>query len=739
MRTVITVIGALIVTLPTVTFAQSTLPTPSEPRDVAAAAFSGRLFGNIDFGGRFSDIDGDPARYQRYRDLRDGPFAENMSFARRNADWTFLAQADNIGYRDQRYFAEYRTVGRLQVSFLYDQIPLYISRDTRTLYSTVQDGVLRLEDTMQANNEAGITTIRNYSDQAAQFEARTRRDTSVLDLIFNATRELDIMANITSAAREGEIPYGASFGFNNLVEVAVPIDQRTTNAKTSLEWANNRGHVNVGWDGSWFDNRIETLVWDNPLKITDAPSYANAYSDGKGPSQARMALWPSNTQQYVHATGSVTTPGRGRALAYVAIGESRQDADLLPHTINTMIPTSALERPTAEAEVRNTMFNLQYSAHPANRVAVIARYRYADVDNRTPHFETFERVRFDGVYDNAANSPEPEVYSIKKKTFDADASFQVLPFTALKLGYTNQIADRTFRVYEETVENAFRISVDATGNQYFTLRALFEDASREGDQLDEHLLSEFGEQSGMRHFDVADRDRRRGTLIATVNPTDVFGFSATAGIGRDEYPASQFGLQDYDSKQFSFGFDIIPSDRVGFTFVWAFEDYASTTRSRSALPPPSPQFDDPLRDWMMDYTGDVRNVDATLDLVDIAPRTSMRFNVNWNDATDNYIYVLVPGTVLPAPVQLDPVINEILHGEFDIVYRVSNQVHLGATYWYEDFHTEDFALGPLTMSDIALPPVQPGLPVTPTNSLLLGYTYRPYTAHTGMVRLTYLW
>jgi MtrB/PioB family decaheme-associated outer membrane protein len=739
MRKVLTFMSALVVTLPTVTFAQSTLPTPTEPRDVAATAFSGRMFGNIDFGGRFSDIEGDPARYERYQDLRDGPFAKNLSFARRTADWTFSASADNIGYRDQRYFAEYRSVGRLQVSFLWDQIPLYISRDTRTLYSESQPGILRLEDTMQANNQAGVTTIRSYADQAAQFEARTRRDIGALDLLFNATRELDLMANVTTAAREGSIPYGASFGFNNLVEVAVPIDQLTTNATTSLDWANRQGQLTVGWDGSWFDNRIETLVWDNPLKITDSPSYSTAYSDGKGPSQARMALWPSNTHQYVHATGSVTTPGRGRALAYFAIGESRQDAALLPHTINTQIPVSDLERPTAEAAVRNTMMNFQYAAHPMQRVALVARYRYADVDNNTPHFETFERVRFDGVYDNAANSPEPEVYSVKRKTFTVDGSFNVLPFTSLKLGYTNEIYDRTFRVYEETVENAFRISLDATGNQYFSVRALFEDSSREGDQLDEHLLSEFGEQPGMRHYDVADRDRRRGTIIASANPNDILGFSATIGIGRDTYPTSEFGLQDYDSNQYSFGFDVIPNDRIGFNFVWAWEDYASVQQSRSALPPPSPQFDDPLRNWMTDYEGTVKNLYATLQVVDIAPRTDFRFNLNWNDAKDTYTYLLVPGTALAAPAQLDPVLNEILHSEIDLTYRLSSQVHIGATYWYEDFNTEDFALGPTTMSDIALPPVQPGLPVTPTTSLLLGYQYRPYTAHTGMVRMTYLW
>jgi MtrB/PioB family decaheme-associated outer membrane protein len=732
-------VGALIVALPAVIFAQSTLPTPTEPRDQAAAAFSGRLFGDIEFGGRFSDIDGDPARYQRYRDLRDGPFAKSVTFNRRTADWTLSARAENLGYRDQRYFAEYNNVGNLRVSFLWDQIPLFISRDTRTLYTQVQPGVFRLEDNLQTNNQAGTTTIRSYADQAARFDTRTRRDIGMLDLVLTATPQLDLMANVTSSARDGAIPYGAPFGFNNIVELPVPIDQRTTDAKTTLEWSNQQGLISVGWDGSWFDNHIETLVWDNPLKITDSPSYSSAYSDGKGPSQSRMALWPSNTHQYVHATGSLTTPGRGRVLAYVAVGESRQDADLVPHTINTMIPEIPLERSTAEAELRNTMFNFQYSAHPINRLGIVARYRYADVDNRTPHFETLGRVRFDGVYDDAANSPEPEAYSIKRKTFDVDGTVRVLPFTAVKLGYTNAIVDRTFRIFEETTENAFRVSVDATGNQYVSVRALYENASREGDMFDEHLLAEFGEQSTMRHYDVADRDRQRVTLIATTNPTDVFGFSASIGVGRDDYPVSGFGLQSYDSNQYSFGFDVIPNDRVGFNLMWAWEDYASLTRSRNALPPPSPQFDDPLRDWMTDYDGTVKNIDATLDLAEIAPRTNLRFNVNWNDAVDTYRYVLVAGSPLPAPQQLDPVVNELLRGAIDLNYQLSSQVRVGASYWYENYKTEDFAFGPLTISDIALPGVQPGLPVVATNSLLLGYLYRPYTAHTGMVRLIYLW
>ena len=722
-------------------FAQATLPAPTDTREQNAASLSGKAYGTIDFGAQFSDVNGDYARYSRYRDLRDAPLADNFLFNRRGNDWTLNATANKIGYHDQRFSGEYRLVGKVKASFDWNQIPLYISSSTRSFYSETEPGVFRLPDAMQASNQAGTTTIRDFASTATPIELRNQRDTGTFDFVYTASRDLDLKFNLTSATRIGNMQYGAPFGFSNLIELPVPLDHRTTNAKAVLEWANQKGLVSVGWDGSWFNNHVETLIWDNPIKIADAPSYANAYSDGKSSAQGRMALWPDNTLQYLHATASVVTPARGRLTGYVAIGASRQNAELLPHTINAAIPVVPLERATAEAEIRNTLFNLQYSVRPIREFAVVARYRYVDMDNRTPHFETLGRVRFDGVLDNAAASPEPEFYSVKRKNFDIDGTLNVIPYTAVRIGYSNAIVDRTLRVVEANEENTFRVSLDTMNNRWVTVRALFEDARRNATHLHEALLEEFGEQPGMRHYDVADRDRRRATLIFTVNPLPSLGFTASAGVGREDYPDSGFGLQSFDTDQYSFGMDFIPGDRVGLNVVYAWEDYASLTRSRTANPPTATDvtFFDARRDWFLDYGGQVRNFDATFDVNGFAPKTDVRFGINWSDVVDDYTYVLTADTVLAAPRQLSPVRNELMRGTVDLSYRLTARVRVGGSYWYEEYKTEDFALGSQIISDIALPTIQPGAtPVAPT-TVLLGYMYRPYKAHTGIVRLTYLW
>ena len=77
--------------------------------------------------GRFSSIDGDPARFQRYQDLRDGLLFTDARYARDDPGgaWLFRAAADNVGWRDGRYAAEYQRTGHFVISGMFDQIPQF--------------------------------------------------------------------------------------------------------------------------------------------------------------------------------------------------------------------------------------------------------------------------------------------------------------------------------------------------------------------------------------------------------------------------------------------------------------------------------------------------------------------------------------------------------------------------------------------------------------------------------------
>ncbi len=732
MRNKLSIAAGLVLISATIAGAQAppSLPAPADPVEIGRSDMSGKLYGSVDFGGRVNRVSGDDARFQRYRDLRPGLYGTNALAGRRTEDWNVEAQAWNAGYRDQKYQVEFQRVGRLSASFLWDQIPMFISRDTRTLFTQAAPGVFRLEDALQQEIQGGTKTLRDFEDQAIRFDMRTERKIGQADIVFNVDRATDIAVKVKNTTREGAIPFGATFGHGNAVELPVPIDTRTTDVQTSLEWANAKGMVRVGWDGSSFNNNVESVTWDNPLRF--GPDIAGL------PSQGRMALWPGNTLTYLHGTGAASLPGRGRLTGYVALGQGRSNEDLLPFTINTAIAPIALARATAEAKQQMTIAQLTFAMRPTRLVSLNAKYRYADLDVQTPVFERLGgSVSIDSTLRAPAFRGPSEYFSVKRVTFDADGAFQVAPFTSVKVGFSHLGADYQNRIWEKTGENVFRVSLDTTGNQYVSVRGVYENRKREGQGFKADVLAEVGELASWRYYDVADRDRQRFTLIANVMPGGIFGLTASAGVGRDEYPEGTHGLQSYDSDQYSAGFTIVPDDRYNLTASYGWEKYRSLQRSRTAATAADQA--NPLRDWTNDYTGKVNFLEAALDIDRAIERTVIRLSTDWNRSNDAYLYGLVAGSPLAVPDQLPAVKSELLRSEVDVTYEITRNLRFGVAYWFDDYNVEDFALGPTTLTGIALPQVRPGEPVVATNALLLGYLYRPYTAHAGFVRLTYLW
>src|SRR5262245_39973791 len=89
--------------------AQTPAPAPAPaqtpaPADAAAADTSRSLFAptrrQFQLGGRFTNVDGDEARFQRYQDVRDGVLFTDAKYAydAPNGAWLFRGTADNLGW-----------------------------------------------------------------------------------------------------------------------------------------------------------------------------------------------------------------------------------------------------------------------------------------------------------------------------------------------------------------------------------------------------------------------------------------------------------------------------------------------------------------------------------------------------------------------------------------------------------------------------------------------------------------
>ena len=380
-----------------------TPPPPQTPAQPAAASptaaddTSGSLFALTDreffIGGRVSSIDGDPARFQRYQDLRDGLLFSGFrySFAQPDGAYTFNTRANNLGWRDQEYFANYNRAGKLSVAGSYQQIPQFYSVDTMTPY-TGTGGTLVLDDAAQRAAQGGAG-LNPYPPIAPQFDLLERRDIGRVDFVATPTPKLDVTANFTTQKHGGELPWGASFGFSNDVEVPLPYDSRTNDFTLGTEWTNAKSMLRVAYSGSWFDNLADPLVWDSPLRLDDASGT---------PGRGRMSLWPSNSAQTISFGGSTKLAHRTQVTGFFSYGLWSNSEPLQPFTINSALAPIALPRTNADAEAHVFSTNVNLTSHPTTDWRFGARFRNYTYSNHMPATSITNYVAYDS---NASTTP----------------------------------------------------------------------------------------------------------------------------------------------------------------------------------------------------------------------------------------------------------------------------------------------------------------------------------------------
>jgi MtrB/PioB family decaheme-associated outer membrane protein len=695
---------------------QATTPPPPAGLDESRSLFD-ETWRQFQLGGRFSSIDGDQARFQRYQDLRNGVLFTDARYAREDSggNWLYRLAADNVGYRDQRYFGEYERTGKFHITGLWDEIPQFYSVDTKTPY-TMTGSPLLLDNATQNAIQHGQATLSAYIPIAPQFDLTERRDIGNINLKATPTPNLDITAAFTSTRHRGELPWGGSFGFSNDVEVAVPYDSRTNDLTIGTEWTNSRNMLRVAYNGSWFDNLDPTLIWDSPLRLTDSAT--------SGPGSGRMQLWPTNTAQTVSVAGYAKFAHRTQVTGFISFGSWSNNEPLLPFTINSALPQILLPRTTAMADARVFTTNLNLVSRPNTDWEFTAHAKVYDYTNDTPPTVITQYVAYDTSVGTSATGG-PRLYAHNRTTFDADATYSGIKPVALNVGYTRNNTGYDFRIFGSTAENVLRLSADAVGTQWATFHAKYEYGSRVGSGLNDNLLVQIGEQPDMRYYDLANRNRNQFTGIVDLVPNDRWTFSASGGVGADDYPDSYFGLQHAAFQTVSFGADFHDPSGLSAGGTYNFERYTGLQRSRSASSDPS-QFNDPNRDWSTDSAETVNYFSIFLTPPKFGTKTEARLSYDFSYAEGSYLYTVVPGGPLPPPSQLPNVYNKLQQLHLDVRHRLSRQLVLSGSYLYEPFRVFDFAFDPSVVNGI----VQP-------SSLVLGYVYRPYTANSFVISLRY--
>jgi hypothetical protein len=361
-------------------------------------------------------------------------------------------------------------------------------------------------------------------------------------------------------------------------------------------------------------------------------------------------------------------------------------------------------------------------------------------------------VRFDAVPEETGGITE--AFNINRNTFDVNASYTGIPYSAIRVGYGYDRWEHTTRATDGWKDNTARVSFDTMGNQYVTLRALYEYTKRDSIGLSIDDLIGSGSQPAVRFFDEAARTRNRVTVMADLTPISSFGVEFSLATGKDDYQGADssqlFGLLNNKNTAFTVGVNYAPNPRVSVGADYGRETYNSLQQSRNANPPPDAQFTDPSRNWTLTNDEKVNNVTVYVNLIKALPKTDIRIAYDYSDSDQGFLHggpridaLKVPTATAPNGqfIALPNVTNKWHHATVDIRYFVTKKLAVGAYYLYEKFDVADFATinsaGPATLPVAALGAQTDTPRLDWLGSITTGYGARPYTGQTGMVRVFY--
>jgi MtrB/PioB family decaheme-associated outer membrane protein len=682
--------------------------------------------GFIDFGVRGTSTTGQPARYERFRDLSDGLFLEGFRFEKMQSGWLFAAAADHAGRADQKYFGSIIKPGQFKFNGSWDQIPFLMSQTVRTPYEETGHNTFRLKDAQQTIWQNMSTTLRYPSFQSViaaspAFDLKSQRHTAAGGFEYLLNDSLTFKANVKQSMRTGNQPYGAYLSTE--IELPVRIDNKTTDLDASIEAARGPALFRIGTTGSWFNTSAGAIIWDNPARLADNTDTARTSSQGRLP-----ALSPDSTRLGVNGMVSVKLPRKTRLTAYGMVASLRDGGEpIIPMTINSAVVSPTLARQTVDGDARTTAANVTFTSRPTKVFNVIAKYRYFDYNNRTPVFEVNARVGNDGGSISTSSTFDTEPYSLKRTTLDADVYLTPMRKGSFSVGGSRVDESRNDRIFTKVVDNVGRVKFDLTGGGPINIRSVYEHSERRGEGLDEQLLIGISEKRSVRHYDIADRDRDRFTVLGSFAPITNWSLNLSTAVGRDNYLNSALGLQDNNHNVYSAGVNGSPTDMLSLGLSYSYEDYHTKQMNNTGS---STTSIDLTKNFSTTGIDKVHSVIGNVDVTGIAQKVDLHLTYDFNQTRADYTFGTGDpvATTLTAPVALPQIKSDLTRGAADAIYHLNSRFSLGLTYWYDKYTVQDY-----TLDSQAKEARIPG------NYMLLGYAFEPYTAQTVWGRLMVRW
>jgi hypothetical protein len=509
-------------------------------------------FGAIGVGG-----DEEAAKFREYKDLESGAYLNNFTFMLEQPKSGFHLDAvgGGVAQNDQYYGVDVGRYNTWRVRGSFSEIPHVFTSTYHSLWDGVGSGALTLRGlrpggTTDANTTQANMLVAIRSTAPSDLELERKRSRARFDLTLPANWKA--FAAYTNERREGSRPFGAVFGGGGgggNIEIPESIDYTTQDVTAGLQFANPKTSLNLQFAGSFFQNDLDTMTFENPLFITTntiAGVPATTFTRGQ------LDVYPSN--DYLNFKGEFARKFpkflKSRFTGVVSLARSEQNDNLIPwalepltggtingvSTANAWNTTGSLSKLSADARIDTTLVDLAIILNPAQALAVKGKVRYFDTDNSTeftacnPLTGQWGRLLNNGsggsfVTPNltAGNNPAGTLntgyngtrcdyaatqalglapsagdvpiriapYEYRRVNSEVSADYRINRTNSVEAAFEREDFRRQYRDRDETWENKVRLGYVNRDSATGTFRLTYEYGSRRGSDFVSTALAEF--------------------------------------------------------------------------------------------------------------------------------------------------------------------------------------------------------------------------------------------------------
>jgi MtrB/PioB family decaheme-associated outer membrane protein len=714
-------------------------------------------------GAEFVGVAEKSSKFFEYRDVPNGFVFDVFDLSLTKGSRYLTLTADHIRQADGRYKLAGGDWGKYKVGFTLNKIPHRYSFDARTLYvqapAPTGPGVYSgsgvfyygLPDPMQlaiqnaGSYNAAKTLWSQYLTGVHDIGLGVQRNKGSLNLEYTPSIPFTLSLDASRETTQGTREMGATFGFNNPIELAEPIDWVTSDLKGKIEYARKWATVQAGYDLSVFDNENTALIWDNPLRLTDQ-TYSvpfGAYVNGDGSSRGQMALEPSNNAQRFFLNGVFRLLRYTKLSGSFSYGIYSQNAPLLPYTINTALANplvgdpSALQAPraTAMAKAHVTSFDLTLNSRIVRSVYFNAGYRSYNFANKTAALDMPGLSIVDQVWESAAALGEPyalEPYSYNRARAFADVTWNFLRSTSLKVGYDfSRIERQQGEVVpgepkDRSDENTFKASVDSNLLDWLMVRVSYLYARRKWSLTGiEDIYPTFDFQ---RYFE-ADRNRNAVDVLLGFSLLKNFDLELSYMLGNDKFPASDYGLKTSDFSMYGADLTYALTKAMSFYGFYSYELHKADQASRQSNPDGSFSVN-PANDWTALLKDRVDSFGGGLNTALVRNKLSLDLSYTYSFVKGTAALYSPPGGTPDVAVNytnnnLDTTKLQILKAQ--LLWKFTSRLSVAVAYWYEMYGLNDIARMNYQVDEVLI------------GGTYLGALEPGYKYHIGSVRFMYSW